>query len=287
MKRKIFLLLSFIVYTSTYSQSVEDVFPKLNKRGMKSDILYSPAGISNISLLDKKTQNIFDYYQAYKALSFSDYKNRLNDLDLIKKLEKNETLSNNVLFGIIFTEFDMFEDNIDYEDVFRLTKSKKYKLKFNKKNVFKTNRLLVAAGLKQIQRGKKVTFKIKEEAFVNTTKLRFLKTEIDFDDGLGFREIKVGEVIEIKRGPLKMTIKMTAFLEKRVSATKAQECYEDLTPPDEYESAKREAKRLKPLPIGSSSKGRPSKKQRRDLEEFLFNEGLNCSIFVNQIFILS
>ena len=89
------------------------------------------------------------------------------------------------------------------------------------------------------------------------------------------REIKVGEVIEIKRGPLKMTIKVTAFLEKRVSATKAQECYEDLTPPDEYESAKREAKRLKPLPIGSSSKGRPSKKQRRDLEEFLFNEGLN------------
>ena len=89
------------------------------------------------------------------------------------------------------------------------------------------------------------------------------------------REIKVGEVIEIKRGPLKMTIKMTAFLAKRVSATKAQECYEDLTHPDEYESAKREAKRLKPLPIGPSSKGRPSKKQRRDLEEFLFNEGLN------------
>jgi hypothetical protein len=102
-----------------------------------------------------------------------------------------------VLFGIIFTEFDMFEDNIDYEDVFRLTKSKKYKLKFNKKNVFKTNRLLVAAGLKQIQRGKKVTFEIKEEAFVNTTKLRFLKTEIDFDDGLGFRELKVGETVNV------------------------------------------------------------------------------------------
>ena len=89
------------------------------------------------------------------------------------------------------------------------------------------------------------------------------------------REIKVGEVIEIKRGPLKMTIKMTALLVKRVSATKAQECYEDLTPAEEYESAKREAKRLRPLPNVSSSKGRPSKKQRRDLEEFLFNEGLN------------
>ena len=89
------------------------------------------------------------------------------------------------------------------------------------------------------------------------------------------REIKVGEVIEIKRGPLKMTIKMTALLGKRVSAPKARECYEDLTPPDEYESAKREAKRLKPQDIGSSPKGRPSKKQRRDLEEFLFNEGFN------------
>ena len=68
---------------------------------------------------------------------------------------------------------------------------------------------------------------------------------------------------------------MTALLMKRVSAARAQECYEDLTPAEEYESAKREAKRLKPLPIGSSTKGSPSKKQRRDLEEFLFNEDLN------------
>ena len=195
MIKKIFLL--FIVYTATYSQSVEDVFPKLNKRGMTSDILYNPAGISNISLLENKKQNMFDYYQTYKSISFSDYKNRLNNLELIKKLEKNETLSNNVLFGIIFTEFDMFEDNIDYEDVFRVTKRKKYKRKSNKKIVFKTKRLLVAAGLKQIQRWKKVTFEIKEEAFVNTTKLRFLKTEIDFDDGLGFRELKVGETVSI------------------------------------------------------------------------------------------
>ena len=36
-----------------------------------------------------------------------------------------------------------------------------FKLKSNKKDVFKTKRLLVAAGLKQIQRGKKVTFEIK------------------------------------------------------------------------------------------------------------------------------
>lgn len=89
------------------------------------------------------------------------------------------------------------------------------------------------------------------------------------------RGIKVGEVIEIKRGPLKMTIKISALLAKRVSAAKAKECYEDLTHADEYESAKMEAKRLKPVKIGAFSKGRPSKKQRRDLEEFLFNEGLN------------
>jgi hypothetical protein len=49
MIREIFLLLSFIIYTASYSQVVEDFFPKLNKRGMKSDILYNPAGISNIS----------------------------------------------------------------------------------------------------------------------------------------------------------------------------------------------------------------------------------------------
>ena len=65
------------------------------------------------------------------------------------------------------------------------------------------------------------------------------------------------------------TVKVLELLEKRVSASIACEHYEDLTPPERYEQAKEASKGIWGDHSISSSKGKPSKKQRRALEEFL------------------
>ena len=86
------------------------------------------------------------------------------------------------------------------------------------------------------------------------------------------RKLQAGDLLEIRKGSLLKTIKVLDLLEKRVSASQANEYYEDLTPPESYMRASEESKNFK---IGLSfpaTKGRPSKKQRRDLEEFLFGK---------------
>lgn len=86
------------------------------------------------------------------------------------------------------------------------------------------------------------------------------------------RLVQTGDSLEIQLGTLLKTVKVLEPLEKRLSASKARENYEDLTPSEAYEQAKETAKRTRNALRFPSSKGRPSKKQRRDLEEFLHHQ---------------
>ena len=84
------------------------------------------------------------------------------------------------------------------------------------------------------------------------------------------KEIKHGDLIEIKKTALQIKVRVSSLISKRVSPTLAKECFEDLTPIAEYEKARTKLKSVKVQP--HHPKGRPSKKQRRDLEAFLFSE---------------
>ena len=69
--RNCILYVFFIGFSFANSQSIRDIFPDFDKRGMKTSILYNPAGISNIIKLKDKKHSIGDFYQTYKSISFS------------------------------------------------------------------------------------------------------------------------------------------------------------------------------------------------------------------------
>ncbi|MCU0386255.1 MAG: RNA-binding S4 domain-containing protein [Flavihumibacter sp.] len=81
------------------------------------------------------------------------------------------------------------------------------------------------------------------------------------------RPVVVGDEYEIRTEARKWVIKVTALLENRVAYPEAIKHYEDLTPQEELERIQFQAasfytgKRL-------SKTGRPTKKDRRDLDEF-------------------
>ena len=68
-------------------------------------------------------------------------------------------------------------------------------------------------------------------------------------------------------GQLNRTVKVLALLEQRVSAKLVPQYLEDLTPSEEYERARQE--RDQPLVVFPKGWGRPTKKQRRQLEGLL------------------
>ncbi len=75
--------------------------------------------------------------------------------------------------------------------------------------------------------------------------------------------VQPGDVLEIPfvEGPGVRTVSVTAVIVKRVGAPQARACYEDLTKPEVYEALK-----LWQSARSEAPKGRPTKKNRRDID---------------------
>ena len=79
------------------------------------------------------------------------------------------------------------------------------------------------------------------------------------------RPVRLGEVIEARTGDIVRRYRVLAFLERRVGAGMVPQFAEDLTPPGEL--TKRREPRLEPLFHRPKGAGRPTKRDRRLLDE--------------------
>jgi ribosome-associated heat shock protein Hsp15 len=87
------------------------------------------------------------------------------------------------------------------------------------------------------------------------------------------RDVRIGELILAKTGEIQRQLKVTAIIERRVSAALAKSCVEDLTPASEL--AKRPAPDFTPIALRPKGTGRPTKKDRRDLSKLFGSEDGN------------
>ena len=97
------------------------------------------------------------------------------------------------------------------------------------------------------------------------------KVKYDGQQAKPSKTVNVGDEYEIKTEARRWRIRVTALLHNRVAYTEAIKHYEDITPPEEIERLQFQAasfhtgKRL-------SKVGRPTKKQRRDMDGFFEEE---------------
>lgn len=80
------------------------------------------------------------------------------------------------------------------------------------------------------------------------------------------RNIRVGDVVQVKKAPITYSFKVVALAEKRMGAKLVPEYMENVTSPDQYEIL--EMNKLSGFIDRQRGLGRPTKKDRRDLEEF-------------------
>ena len=80
------------------------------------------------------------------------------------------------------------------------------------------------------------------------------------------RAVKIGEMISAQTGDICRSGKVLGLLEQRVGAKLVPDYFEDQTPSAELE--KRSAAQSPPLFVRSKGAGRPTKKERRTLEQF-------------------
>lgn len=90
------------------------------------------------------------------------------------------------------------------------------------------------------------------------------------------RMIKPGEVIQVKKPPITYSFKVLQAIEKRVGAKLIPEIMENVTTPDQYELL--EMSKISGFVDRARGTGRPTKKDRRSIEEFVdpeFSDGFD------------
>ena len=94
------------------------------------------------------------------------------------------------------------------------------------------------------------------------------KVKLDGDNIKPAKELKIGDVVEMKKGPIHRRYKVLAFPKSRLSAKEVPLYCEDITP--ETEVLKLESLKLV-MNQGKRDRGtgRPTKKDRREMDDFM------------------
>lgn len=87
------------------------------------------------------------------------------------------------------------------------------------------------------------------------------------------RMVKPGDVIQVKKSPITYSFKVLQAIEKRVGAKIVSEFMENVTTPDQYELL--EMSKISGFVGRAKGTGRPTKKDRRDLDDFFTPEYLD------------
>jgi len=86
------------------------------------------------------------------------------------------------------------------------------------------------------------------------------------------RMIKTGDVIQVRKPPITLSFKVLALTENRMGAKLVPAYLENVTPPEQYEIL--EMNKISGFVDRAHGLGRPTKKERRDLEQFTSFEDL-------------
>ncbi|MDR2120987.1 MAG: RNA-binding S4 domain-containing protein [Tannerella sp.] len=81
------------------------------------------------------------------------------------------------------------------------------------------------------------------------------------------RMIRTGETLQIRKPPVTFSFRVLALTERRMSAKLVSEYLENVTPPEQYELLA--MGKISGFVDRARGLGRPTKKERRDLEQFI------------------
>lgn len=84
-------------------------------------------------------------------------------------------------------------------------------------------------------------------------------------------EINVGDTLIIRKNGINFTLEVLKLISKRVAYTLAKECYKDKTPPEELQKYENWFINTRGTEFREKGTGRPTKKERRELEDFKVN----------------
>ena len=81
------------------------------------------------------------------------------------------------------------------------------------------------------------------------------------------RMVKIGDIVQVRKPPVTYSFRVLDITSNRVGAKLVPQYLENITPPEEYEIL--ELQKISGFVDRARGTGRPTKKERRELEDFL------------------
>lgn len=91
------------------------------------------------------------------------------------------------------------------------------------------------------------------------------------------KSIKEGDVVSVRKPPITYTFRVLKAIESRVGAKLVPEMLENITPKEQYDIL--EMSKISGFANRMRGTGRPTKKERRDLDEFLGDDNFGADLF--------
>ena len=92
------------------------------------------------------------------------------------------------------------------------------------------------------------------------------KVKIDGTAVKASRNIKINDIVQVRKGVVKYLYKVRKYAEKRMAAKLVLNFLEDITP--EEELAKLKSTQKQPIQTREKGQGRPTKRERRNMDKF-------------------
>ena len=91
------------------------------------------------------------------------------------------------------------------------------------------------------------------------------------------KTVKEGDVVSVRKPPVTYTFRVLKAIENRVGAKLVPEMLENITPKEQYDIL--EMSKISGFANRVRGTGRPTKKERRDLDEFLGDDNFGADLF--------
>ena len=91
------------------------------------------------------------------------------------------------------------------------------------------------------------------------------------------KSIKEGDIVSVRKPPITYTFRVLKAIENRVGAKLVPEILENITPKEQYDIL--EMSKLSGFANRMRGTGRPTTKERRDLDEFLGDDNFGAELF--------
>jgi hypothetical protein len=197
MKRPLLLVLLIAPFIA-FAQNINSKFSNFDRTGMETSILYNNSGISNIVDYTNIEHTKFSFLQAYKAISFSDFEQRLVDFNVMSPTIAQKKLDDKISLAILISEFETIKPEVENLNIITKDPNGNILRLETETSIFNKHELAIIAPLQNVYKGLNAKFELPSSFLFNTTEKLIISISGNFDNGLGFVPLNSDTVIEIK-----------------------------------------------------------------------------------------